>query len=93
MITGYGTDLSGEAKLLCWEVGAGAPWWCAELYFKFPFVCIFSPFLALGAFKLGRTQHSFYEVEYDLLQTKTVEEVEHFVNHGTFPTKDNISTT
>jgi len=26
MITGYGTDLSGEAKLLCWEVGAGAPW-------------------------------------------------------------------
>ena len=85
MVTGYGTDLSGEAKLLCWEVGAGAPWWYAELYFKFPFVCLFSPSLAMDAFKLGRTQHCLYEVEYELLRTKTVDEVEHFVNHGTFP--------
>ena len=85
MITGYGTDLSGEAKIICWEVGAGAPWWNAELYLKFLFVCLFSPSLAMDAFKSGRTQHCLYEVKYELLRTKTVDEVEHFVKHGTFP--------
>ena len=34
MITGFGTDLLGEAKLLCWEVGAGTPWYYFEKYSK-----------------------------------------------------------
>ena len=85
MITVYNSDLSGQAKLICWEVAAGAPWWIEELYFKFPFVCVFSRSIAMDAFKLRRTQHCLSEVEYKILRTKMVDEVEHFVNHGTFP--------
>ena len=58
LINGFGTDLSGEMKLLCWEVGAGTPWYYLEKYTKFPLVFIFKPFTAMEAFKLGQSQHS-----------------------------------
>ena len=85
MITGYGTDLSGEARILCWEVGAGIPWYYTDHYGKFLFICIFRPSLAMAAFKLGQTQHSLYDVDDQILRTKTVEEVEHYIEHGIFP--------
>jgi len=85
MVTGFGTDLVGELKLLCWEVGAGMPWYMiGEKYLKFPLMFLFKPFTALAAFKLGRTQHSLYSLDSELLRTKTLDEVKHYVETGKF---------
>ena len=86
MITGYGTDLSGEARILCWEIGAGIPWYYAKHYWKFPLICIFRRSLAMAAFKLGQTQHSLYDIDDAILRSKTLEEVEHYIELGKFPT-------
>ena len=85
MITGFGTDLVGELKLLCWEVGAGTPWYYAEKYIKFPLVFLFKPFTAMAAFKLGQTQYSLYDVDDGTLRSKTLQEVEHYIEFGEFP--------
>jgi hypothetical protein len=84
MITGFGTDLIGELKLLCWEVGAGTPWYYAEKYIKFPLVFLFRPFVSMEAFKLGKTKHSLYDLDDELLRSKTLQEVEHYVEFGEF---------
>jgi hypothetical protein len=85
MVTGFGTDLLGELKLLCWEVGAGTPWYYAEKYIKFPLVFLFRPFIATQSYKLGKTQHSLYDLGDELLRSKTLQEVEHYVEFGEFP--------
>ena len=77
MITGFGADLVGELKLLCWEVGAGTPWYYAEKYIKFPLVFLFKPFTAMAAFKLGQTQYSLYDVDDGTLRSKTLQENEY----------------
>ena len=84
MITGFGTDLAGELKLLCWEVGAGTPWYYLEKYTKFPLVFLFKPLVAMTAFKLGKTQHSLYDLEDALLRSKTLPEIEHHIEFGQF---------
>lgn len=84
MITGFGTDLVGELKLLCWEVGAGTPWYYLEKYTKFPLVFLFKPLVAMTAFKLGQTQRSLYDLEDELLRSKTSLEVEHYIEFGQF---------
>ena len=85
MVTGFGTDLVGELKLLCWEVGAGMPWYMVgEKYIKFPLMFFFKPSLAFTAFKLGRTQNSLYPVDDDVLRTKTLEDVKQYVESGQF---------
>ena len=84
MITGFGTDLLGELKLLCWEVGAGTPWYYAEKYIKFPFLCLFRRFNSMEAFKLGKTQHSLYDLDDELPRRKTLLEVEHSIEFGEF---------
>ena len=85
LVTGFGSDLEGELKLLCWEVGAGMPWYMVgEKYIKFPLMFVFKPSTALAAFKLGRTQNSLYTVNGDVLRTKTLEEVKHYVETGQF---------
>jgi hypothetical protein len=85
MVTGFGSDLLGELKLLCWEVGAGMPWYMiGEKYIKFPLMFVFKPSTALAAFKLGRTQHSLYPVDSELLKTKTLDEVKYYVETGKF---------
>ena len=85
LVTGFGTDLTGELKLLCWEVGAGMPWYMiGEKYFKFPLMFVFKPSIALAAFKLGRTQNSLYPVNDDVLRTKTLDEVKQYVETGQF---------
>ena len=85
MITGFGTDLVGELKLLCWEVGAGTPWYYLEKYTKFPLVFLFKPFTAMTAFKLGQTQYSLYDVDDETLRSKTLQEVEYYIEFGEFP--------
>ena len=85
MITGFGTDLLGEAKLLCWEVGAGAPWWYFEKYSKFPLVFLFMPRLAMEMYKQGKGQNCLYDVDDAALRSKSLEEVEHFIKFGKFP--------
>ena len=85
LVTGFGTDLLGELKLLCWEVGAGMPWYMiGEKYIKFPLMFVFKPSTALAAFKLGRTQNSLYSVDDDVLRTKTLEDVKQYVESGQF---------
>ena len=85
MVTGFGTDLVGELKLLCWEVGAGMPWYMVgEKYIKLPLMFFFKPSLAFTAFKLGRIQNSLYPVNGDVLRKKTLEEVKHYVETGQF---------
>ena len=84
LITGFGTDLIGELKLLCWEVGAGTPWDYAEKYIKFPLVFLFRPFVSMEAFKLGKTKHSLYDLDDELLRSKTLQEVEHYIEFGEF---------
>jgi len=84
MITGFGTDLVGELKLLCWEVGAGTPWYYLEKYTKFPLVFLFKPLVAMTAFKLGKTQHSLYDLEDAFLRSKTLLEIEHYIEFGQF---------
>ncbi len=84
MITGFGTDFVGELKLLCWEVGAGTPWYYLEKYTKFPLVFLFKPLVAMTAFKLGKTQHSLYDLEDALLRSKTLLEIEHYIEFGQF---------
>ena len=85
MITGFGTDLLGEAKLLCWEVGAGTPWYYFEKYSKFPLIFLFMPKLAVETYKLGKSQNSLYDVDDAVLRSKSLEEVEHYIEHGKFP--------
>ena len=85
MVTGFGTDLIGELKLLCWEVGAGTPWYYAEKYIKFPLVFLFRPLVSMQAYKLGKTQHSLYDLEDELLRSKTLQEVVHYIESGKFP--------
>ena len=85
MITGFGTDLLGEAKLLCWEVGAGAPWWYFEKYAKFPVVFLFMPRLASEMYKQGKGQNCLYDVDDAALRSKSLEEVEHYIEFGKFP--------
>ena len=85
MITGFGTDLLGEAKLLCGEVGAGAPWWYFEKYSKFPLVFLFMPRLAMEMYKQGKGQNCLYDVDDAALRRKSLEEVEHFIKFGKFP--------
>ena len=85
MVTGFGTDLIGELKLLCWEVGAGTPWYYAEKYIKFPLVFLFRPLVSMRAYKLGKTQHSLYDLDDKLLRTKTLREVVHYIESGKFP--------
>ena len=85
MITGFSSDLVGELKLLCWEVGAGTPWYYLEKYTKFPFAFIFKPVTALEAFKLGRTQYSLYDVDAEIIRTKTFQEIKHYIDFGEFP--------
>ena len=85
MVTGFGTDLIGELKLLCWEVGAGTPWYYAEKYIKSPLVFLFRPVVSMQAYKLGKTQHSLYDLEDELLRSKTLQEVVHYIESGKFP--------
>ena len=85
MITGFGTDLSGEAKLLCWEVGAGAPWWYLEKNSKFPVVFLFMPRLALEIYKQDKSQNCLYDVGDAASRSKSLEEVEHYIEFGKFP--------
>jgi len=84
MITGFGTDLVGELKLLCWEVGAGTPWYYLEKYTKFPLVFLFKPLVAMTAFKLGKTQHSLYDLEDAFLRRKTLLGIEQYVGFCPF---------
>jgi ubiquinone biosynthesis protein Coq4 len=77
MVTGFGTDLIGELKLLCWEVGAGTPSYYAEKYIKFPLVFLFRPLVSMKAYKLGKTQHSLFDLDEELLGSKTLQEVVH----------------
>ncbi len=85
MVTSFGTDLIGELKLLCWEVGAGTPWYYAEKYIKFPLVFLFRPLVSMRAYKLGKTQHSLYELDDELLRSKTSQEVVRYIESGKFP--------
>ena len=85
MVTGFGTDLIGELKLLCWEVGAGTPWYYAEKYIKFPLVFLFRPLVSMQAYKLGKTQHSLYDLDDETLRSKTSQEVVHYIESGKFP--------
>ena len=86
MITGFSTDLLGEAKLLCWEVGAGTPWYYFEKYSKFPLVFVFIPKVAKEMYKVGKSQNSLYDVDDAVLRSQTLEEVEHYIELGKFPT-------
>ena len=76
------SDFVGELKPLCWEVGAGTPWYYLEKYTKFLLVFLFKPFVAMTAFKLG--QRSLYDLEDELLRSKTSLEVEHYIEFGQF---------
>ena len=82
MITGFGTDLAGELKLLCWEVSAGTPWYYLEKYTRFPLVFLFKSFVAMTAFKLGQTQPSSHDLEDELSRSKTSLGVEHYIEFG-----------
>ena len=84
MITGFGTDFVGELKLLCWEVGAGTPWYYLEKYTKFPLVFLFKPLVAMTAFKLGQTQLSRCDLEDELSRSKTSLGVEHYIEFCQF---------
>ena len=38
----------------------------------------------MEAFKLGKTQHSLYDLDDELLRSKTLQEVEHYIEFGEF---------
>ena len=44
------------------------------------------PKLAVEIYKLGKSQNSLYDVDDAVLQSKTLEEVEHYTKLGKFPT-------
>lgn len=69
MLTGYATDMRGEAELTGWELasgGCGRHWvmWIDRMI-AIPMLMLFFPRASLHAIKRGRKERNLYRVDFD----------------------------
>jgi hypothetical protein len=69
LLTGYATDMRGEAELTGWELasgGCGRHWvmWIDRLI-AIPMLMLFFPRASMRAIRRGRTERNLYQVDFD----------------------------
>ena len=79
LLTGYGTDMRGEAELTGWELasgGCGRHWimWIDRII-AIPTLMLFFPRASLRAIQRGRNERNLYRIDFDEAQRMEFEEV------------------
>ncbi len=83
LITGYGTDMRGEAELTAWELasgGCGRHWvmWIDRL-FAIPILVPFYPRASLRAIRRGLKERNLYRVDFEEALSADFDEVRRHV--------------